>query len=401
MPYVNDGTDSTQDMTFFPGVSAGNGTLTSDTAHVYTGLRALKSDVTLTGGFARALVPAVLSDTMRHSVRLLFSTTAPSVNTAFMFYTTANNAAQAMAFGIDTTGVLRMCFDGVASKAGKTVLTALTFYRICVSVNIVSTTNFTINLYLQQPGQSTGVLEIQLTNADGTLNRTGISDFKPGINDAVGSYDANIAQNTAVMTVWYDNFFANTGTDTLDPGDVECAGKRTFANGTTNGFTTQIGAGGSGYGSGHAPQVNEQPLNTANGWSMVGAGAAVTEEYNIEGQSVGDVNIPVDARIVGAEAWVYAAATVNETASMVADGGTGTNIALTNTPTLFTNDIPVPTQYPAGTGTDIGIITTTALSTVSLYECGIMIAFIRTKPAAGYLKPNHLRPAPFKPGLAR
>ncbi|WP_323162301.1 hypothetical protein, partial [Pseudomonas fluorescens] len=72
-----------------------------------------------------------------------------------------------------------------------------------------------------------------------------------------------------------------------DPGNIWVAAKRPNANGTTNGFTTQIGSGGSGYGSGHSPQVNERALSTTNGWSMVGAGAAVTEEYNIESKSTG------------------------------------------------------------------------------------------------------------------
>jgi hypothetical protein len=40
--------------------------------------------------------------------------------------------------------------------------------------------------------------------------------------------------------------------------------------------------------------------------------------------------------------------------------------------------------YPAGTGTDIGLITTTLSTTVSLYECGVVVAFIPSvAPANG------------------
>ena len=50
---------------------------------------------------------------------------------------------------------------------------------------------------------------------------------------------------------------------------------------------------------------------------------------------------------------------------------------------MFTNAAG-STTYPAGSGSDIGEITTTALTTVSLYECGIVIAYIPAAVATGH-----------------
>lgn len=154
----------------------------------------------------------------------------------------------------------------------------------------------------------------------------------------------------------------------LEPG-----GDADFLIGTTNGFTTQIGAGGSGYGSGHSPQVNERALSTTNGWSMVGAGSAVTEEYNIENIATGDTNL-TGATIVDWLGWASMSSLVGETVQMVV-GGANFAQAITSTATLYTK-MKGSTTYPVGTGTDIGITTDTSLTTVSLYECGIIVAYI-------------------------
>jgi hypothetical protein len=179
----------------------------------------------------------------------------------------------------------------------------------------------------------------------------------------------------ANQDVWIDDVFVDDGSDHADPGttnvnSLRVTNKRPFANGTTNGFTTQIGSGGSGYGSGHAPQVNEQPLSVTNGWAMIGAGSAVTEEYTIEGGTVGDFSL-AGYRIVDYMGWVYAKSLASETAQIKV-GGSASNISLTSTNTLFTK--PSGSQvYPSG-GTDIGVVTATDLTTVSLYEAGVLLA---------------------------
>jgi len=127
--------------------------------------------------------------------------------------------------------------------------------------------------------------------------------------------------------------------------------------------------------SGHAPQVNERPLSQTNGWSIA-ATAVKTEEYNIEGQTVGDINLS-GATLVDYTGWVHAKALLAET-GQIRVNNVDTNVSLTSTITTFTK-IAGSTTYPAATGTDIGLLTSATVTTVSLYEAGIMFAYI---PAA-------------------
>ena len=173
----------------------------------------------------------------------------------------------------------------------------------------------------------------------------------------------------------YSDHYIDNSNALTDPGNIWVTAKRPNANGTTNDFVTQIGIAGSGYGTGHSPQVNERALSTTNGWSIV-AVAATTEEYNIESAGTGDIDI-TGATIVDYVGWVYTSALISETGSIIVNNATS-NISITSTNTMFTA-VAGSTTYPAGTGTDIGEITSATATTVSLYECGIMIAYI---PAA-------------------
>lgn len=262
-------------------------------------------------------------------------------------------------FGIFTlrmtsAGILQI-WNAETAQIGTNGITLSTgqWYRISIAYTISSTT---VNRFEQFVN---GVSSISITNA--TLSGTGTSLAQFG-----GTGNASSDWRSS------DHYIDNSSS-LIDTGNIWVTAKRPFANGTTNGFTTQIGAGGSGYGTGHSPQVNERPLSTTNGWSMIGAGAAITEEYNIEGQSVGDITT-VGGTIIDYTGWVSASSLTGETASIVVNNVTS-NIALTSTNTLFTK-VAGSTTYPAGTGTDIGIITSTTLTTVSLYECGIIVAFI-------------------------
>ncbi len=169
----------------------------------------------------------------------------------------------------------------------------------------------------------------------------------------------------------FQHVYIDDVNDLTAPGDIRITAKRPNANGTLIEFTTQIGAGGSGYGSGHSPQVNERPLSTTNGWSIA-ATAVKTEEYNIEGQTVGDINLS-GATLVDYTGWVHAKALIAETGKIRVNN-VDTNISLTSTITMFTK-IAASTTYPAATGTDIGILTSATETTVSLYEAGIMFAY--------------------------
>lgn len=270
---------------------------------------------------------------------------------------TANvdNSSDVWQLRIKSAGVLFLRNDtGTQIGSDGAVLSTGIWYRIYVCWNITSTTVYTIKLFVD------GVQSISASNSP-TLD----SAAPDLINYRYQSPGANKFLN------WQHIYIDDSGALT-DPGDIRVSAKRPNANGTTNGFTTQIGVGGSGYGSGHAPQVNERPLSETNGWSMIGAGSAVTEEYNIEGVSIGDVAFsPVS--LIDYVGWAYAKSLASETGQIIVNNATS-NIALTSTNTMFTK-IAGSTTYPAGTGTDIGIITSTDLTTVSLYECGIVMAY--------------------------
>lgn len=258
---------------------------------------------------------------------------------------------------ITSAGVLQIFNNTVQVGSNGSTLATGKWYRICLAWNLTSTTVNDIRLF------NNGVVDISITN--GTLTAITPADAY------IGNSEGNLSFDLRSSDHYIDDSNALT-----DPGDIWVTAKRPFSNGTTNGFTTQIGAGGSGYGSGHAPQVNERALSTTNGWSMVGAGSAITEEYTIEGANVGDIDISA-ATIVDYMGWIYQKALVSETATIVT-GGTSSTYA-TGTVNSAVTQIKGSTSYPGG-GTDIGVITSTDLTTFSLYECGVVVAYI---PASG------------------
>ena len=106
---------------------------------------------------------------------------------------------------------------------------------------------------------------------------------------------------------------------------------------------------------------------------MVGAGSVVTEEYNIEGSATGDIDIST-ATIVDSMGWASMSSLVGETVKLLVWQITY-NKSITSTPTLYTQ-MTGNLYFPTGYGEDIGIKTDTSLTTVSLYECGVLVAYI-------------------------
>jgi len=272
-------------------------------------------------------------------------------------------------FGLSSGGALSIFDVLTGSTVGSTgsTLSTGTWYRLTFCWNVTSTTVNEFRVYLN------GALDLSLSN--GTFTTL---DF--GYGAGVREIYLGNPESKATLDVRLSDIYVDDSSSTADIGDVMVTAKRPNANGTTNGFTTQIGAGGSGYGSGHSPQVNERALSATNGWSMVGAGAATTEEYNVEGAATGDIDIS-GKTLVDWMGWVRAKSSGSQTASIVV-GGASSNISLTTTTATFLN-AKGSTTYPAGSGTDIGIVTTTALQTVSLYECGVMVAYLNTVPPSG------------------
>lgn len=299
--------------------------------------------------------PSVLADAGSRISMYIYLVALPSSTTAiFSGHTSTGTDNDVFQIKITSGGVLQL-FETTSQigSNGATLSTGI-WYRISIAYTITSTTVNRFEVFKD------GVSTISVTNATIT-NQVGIYLF-------IG----NLALNSTLDFRSSDHYVDSSAALT-DPGNIWVTAKRPNANGTTNGFTTQIGAGGSGYGTGHSPQVNERPLSNTNGWSMVGAGSAITEEYNIESKSTGDIDIST-ATIVDYLGWVDAKAALSETASIIVNNVTS-NVLLTSGEGLFTK-IAGSSTYPAGTGTDIGLITATTVTTVSLYECGVIVAYI-------------------------
>lgn len=284
-------------------------------------------------------------------------------------YTGAPNNNGYISIFISSAGVLKLFEHSTQIGSNGSTLSTGIWYRISLAYTITNSTTNRFEVFLN------GVSDISVTNA--TL---AVADATSRVRWANQSGDATL--DYRVSDIYIDD--SNSLTDT---GNIWVTAKRPNANGTTNGFTTQIGTGGSGYGTGHSPQVNERPVDLTNGWSMIGAGSAVTEEYNIESKSTGDIDIST-ATIVDYLGWYSASSLANETIQLILNG-TNTAQAITSSNTVYTK-VAGSSTYPAGTGADVGITTDTTLTTVSLYECGVVVAYIPSTVVVNvpYTNPN-------------
>lgn len=354
--YADAGTDATGDLGLYASTA---GTVASDTSVSRTGPASTKlstGNPAVTASFRTAAGVVTDAGSLDSFGFRIDTLPAARISISRLLTSGLNDVLDIQ---LNTNGTLRGQPIGATAVDGTTVLAVNTFYRISRSYTITNSTTFTIKIFLN------GVLE--LTCNAGTMSTTGTSIWQ-GILQSGAGINVN---------AWFDDIYIDNRADLTDSGDVRVTAKRPFSNGTTNGFTTQIGSGGSGYGTGHAPQVNERPSSGVNGWSMIGAGSAVTEEYTIEGPTVGDVNV-ASVPIRGVFGWVRAKAALSETANIIVDG-TATNISLTSSTAYFTKVSPNPTAFPGG-GTDIGLITSTTVTTVSLFECGIYLAYTPIAP---------------------
>ena len=278
----------------------------------------------------------------------------PNATGSIAYYSANSGTNSVVRLRMTSTGVLQLWETSVQIGIDGTTLSLGVWYRISMAHTLASSTVNEFRVFRD------GVLDISVTNA--TITNSTITTFNFGNGSSNATFDARTSDH-----------YVDDSTALTDPGNIWVTAKRPNANGTTNGFTTQIGAGGSGYGSGHSPQVNERALSETNGWSMVGAGSAVTEEYNIESKSTGDIDIST-ATIVDYVGWISTKSLVGETVNIIVNG-VNFSQAITSTITLYTKAAGSAT-YPARNGTDIGMQTDTSLTTVSLYECGIMVAYI-------------------------
>lgn len=281
-------------------------------------------------------------------------------------YLSALPTATACLFGnywfqvrITSAGVLQLWSNSAYLGISGSTLSTGQWYRLSIAYTITSTTVNEFRVF------KNGVSDMSATNV--TLTAVG------------GAFSVGSVAADATFDFRASDHYVDDSSSLTDTGDIWVTAKRPNANGTTNGFSTQIGSGGSGYGTGHSPQVNERALSTTNGWSMVGAGAAVTEEYNIEAKGTGDIDISA-ATIVDWLGWVSVSALAGTpTIQIILDGANNAQ-AINTTITLYTK-IKGSSTYPTGTGADIGIVTGTDLTTESFYECGVIVSYIPAVPS--------------------
>ncbi len=357
--FIESGTAATFDLSFFNNTA---GTVASVTDQIVTGPRSLKLSTGAGATSARADANVTMADIGRRVSYFWYYDVAAAAQDSHGFVL-RSAAGQIFQVQLNTNSTLNILPAGTAGVNGSYVTSVNTWYWIVVAYYITNSTTFAFKLYLHD---TSGNLLDTITANTGTLTRTTSTVARFNIGSTIG----------ANRNVWFANFYIDDGASSASQPDfsapVLVTAKRPVANGTTNNFVTQIGSGGSGYGTGHSPQVNERPLSTTNGWSVVAVGSAVTEEYNIENQSTGDVDI-TSAPIVDYVGWIYTKALASETVQLRLNN-VDTGKAITTSPAMYTAFAGSST-YPAGTGTDIGEVTDTTVTTVSLYECGVVVAF--------------------------
>lgn len=304
----------------------------------------------------------VVADTGGRVSFYLFINALPGTDCTIAAIQTAGGAANVLRIRVTTAGVLQLFEASVQIGSNGSTLSTGQWYRISLAYTITDTTHNRFEVFVN------GLSSISVTNA--TITNTSSSAFRIG----------NIT-GAATIDIRSSDHYIDNSSSLADTGNVWVTAKRPNANGITNGFLVQIGAGGSGYGTGHSPQVNERALSTTNGWRT--ALTSTTEEYTIESASTGDIDI-TGATIVDYVGWVDAGSTTSVTASIVV-GGSASNISVTSTITMFTK-AKGSTTYPGG-GTDIGMISSGSAGTESLYECGIMIAYIPAAASSSHLLP--------------
>lgn len=346
--FIEPGGDATFDTSLWLGTARGAPAVATDFVHG-SHLRSIKyraanndallsgaGSATTTGRFSAWIYLNVLNTAVATFIGIEDNTSSIIARVRF----SATNTLQLW------SGSAQLGSDGAKVTSGG-------WHRVCFNWNITSTTVNTLVVFFD------GAQTISVTNQ--TLSSSAVDHISIGNESSESVLDMRSS----------DHYLDNSGSAS-DVGNIWVTAKLPFSNGTTNGFTTQIGSGGSGYGSGHAPQINERALSTTNGWSQTVTGVAITEEYSIEPQIGGDISTAKSV-IVDFMGWVYASSGSSETASIIV-AGNSSNISLTSTNTMF-EKIAGSTQYPSG-NTDIGITTSTTSTTVSLYECGVVVAFI-------------------------
>jgi hypothetical protein len=342
--FLEPGTDATGDLKLF---SVLTGLVSSDATVAHTGPRSLKADSgssTATASYVRT--NSVLADAGRRiSFYFRYSATpAASVNILRLLTSANSHITQAGKGAVTLTSTNNIMLYGVS---GSTPLSPNTWYRATLAYTISSTTVNEFRLYLN------GTLELSRSNL--ALSTTGTSNFQMGW---VGT-----TQGTGKVCN-FDDIYIDDVADMSDPGDVRVTAKLP-AGDTVSTFGTAVG-NNPPFGS-RFTNVNERPLNSANGWLSSGAGQS--ERYILQGIAAGDVDVSQFVQL-GYTGWIYAKRTTAGTENMVVNG----TVAAKN----LTTSAAIYTQTVSGAGypsSAAGIGLDASASGVTLYEGGALIAY--------------------------
>ncbi len=345
--FLEPGGDATFDFTLWPG-SSGGSVIASDIVHG-THPRSIQAVANVVNYVATAA--AVVADAGGRYSFFVYVTALPGATTTLASLVDSGGGTVA-SLRLTSAGVLQAWSNSAQIGTNGATLSTGQWYRISLAWTITSTTVNRFEVWVD------GSSSISITNA--TLGGTGVSRFRAGNISGNATFDAR-----------FSDFYIDDSAALTDTGTVWVTAKRPNANGASNQWTTQIGAGGSGYGTGHSPQVNERALSATNGWSIQNA-ATQTEEYTIEGAATGDIDIS-GASIVDYMGWVRAKVGVASVGHLIA-GGNAATINVTTSYASYTF-IRGSTTYPSGTDA-IGMDTNAVNQLFSLVECGIVVAYI-------------------------
>ena len=205
-----------------------------------------------------------------------------------------------------------------------------------------------------------GVQDISVTG----LTLTTGADFALGWVDTPG----------ASKVLHFHHVYADDDTSLTDTGDIRVTAKLPNAD-STRGFDTVIGGGTGDCADGSTEYgcVNDRPISESTGWRQT-ATADVTENFNIESASQGDVDISGNT-LVARTAWVWAKkgsgpGACGTTADMW-DNNSASAVELTASSALYTK-ITDSTTYPSNPAA--GMNSCTTAQDTYFYETGVLIA---------------------------
>jgi hypothetical protein len=300
-----------------------------------------------------------LADTGTRISVYIYMVSLPSGGDANVFSLNGSGGGALAFIRVKTTGVLYFSnAGGTQIGANGPTLSTGTWYRVCLSYTIAAQNVNRFEVFVD------GVSKISVTNA--TL-------FFGTSLSRIGNIGGS-TQDFRFSDIYIDDSAALT-----DTGNIWVTAKRPNANGALNEWTTQIGSGGSGYGSGHSPQINERPYSATNGWSIQDP-AKKTEQFTIESSTQGDIDL-TGATLKDFMGWAVVKVGVASTGNIIL-AGTATNISVTTAFTMF-KKVLGSTTYPSGTNA-IGVDTNTVNQLFSLAECGILVAYIPPIPTMIY-----------------